>query len=124
MFVQILTLKRPIEFSWKVRPACLPSDPSVSYEGELAEATGWGRTDTGYSATNLMEVDVKVIDTETCSNLSCCIDEFVSNPLIELILFIVCSSIHICATGVGASDFGTRGGDSGSPLNYPDVNGR
>ena len=68
MFVQILTLKRPIEFSWKVRPACLPSDPSVSYEGELAQATGWGRTDTGYSATNLMEVDVKVISTETCQN--------------------------------------------------------
>ena len=92
MFVQILTLKRPIEFSWKVRPACLPSDPSVSYEGELAQATGWGRTDTGYSATNLMEVDVKVIDTETCSNLSCCIDEFVSN-MFEF-LFIHCMQLY------------------------------
>lgn len=68
MSVQILTLRRPIEFSWKVRPVCLPSDPSVSYEGEVAQATGWGRTDTGYSATNLMEVDVKIISTETCEN--------------------------------------------------------
>ena len=79
MFIQILTLKKPIEFSWKVRPACLPSDPSVSYEGELAQATGWGRTDTGYSATNLMEVDVKVINTETCKNSHGSVVEFVSN---------------------------------------------
>jgi len=104
----ILTLKEPIEFNWKMRPICLPSDPSVTYDGEVAQATGWGRIENNGSPTNLMKVDVKVIDIQTCMN------SFGS----------VVDSIHICATGVDASDFGTRGGDSGSPLNYPEVGGR
>jgi len=104
----ILTLKQPIEFSWKMRPICLPSDPSVTYESEVVQATGWGRIENNGSPTNLMEVDVKIIDIQTCMN------SFGS----------VVDSIHICATGVDASDFGTRGGDSGSPLNYPEVGGR
>ena len=66
--VQILTLKEPVEFSWKIRPVCLPSDPSVSYEDEVAQATGWGRIEDNASPTNLMEVDVKVISIETCQN--------------------------------------------------------
>ena len=65
---QILTLKEPVEFSWKIRPVCLPSDPSVSYEDKVAQATGWGRIENNGSPTNLMEVDVKVISIGTCQN--------------------------------------------------------
>ena len=66
--MQILTLKQPIEFSWKMRPICLPSDPSVTYESEVVQATGWGRIENNGSPTNLMEVDVKVVDIQTCMN--------------------------------------------------------
>jgi len=103
----ILTMTEPIEFNYKIRPVCLPSDPSVTYEGEVCQATGWGRIEDNKSPKNLMEVDVKIISIEDCRNSY-------SNVY----------DIHICATGVGAPDFGTRGGDSGSPLNLPEVGGR
>lgn len=51
-----------------MRPICLPSDPSVTYDGEVAKATGWGRIENNGSPTNLMKVDVKVIDIQTCMN--------------------------------------------------------
>ena len=76
---QVLTLTEPVEFNWKIRPVCLPSDPSVSYDGEVAQATGWGRIENNGSPTNLMEVDVKVIDTETCKNSHGSVVEFVSS---------------------------------------------
>ena len=67
--VQILTLTNPIEFTWKIRPVCLPSDPSVIYEGKIVKATGWGRTDRRNTLpTNLMKADVKVITIQTCQN--------------------------------------------------------
>ena len=66
--VQILTLTQPIEFSWKIRPVCLPSNPSVTYENQVAQATGWGRTDDNSLSANLMEVDVRVISIQTCQN--------------------------------------------------------
>ena len=74
---QILTLTEPIEFSWKMRPVCLPSDPSVSYEGEVGQATGWGAIENNKSPTNLMEVDVKVISIETCQNSYRYVTEYV-----------------------------------------------
>ena len=77
--VQILTLKEPVEFSWKIRPVCLPSDPSVTYEGEVAQATGWGAIENNKSPTNLMEVDVKVISIETCQNSYRYVTEYVTH---------------------------------------------
>ena len=65
---QILTLTEPIEFTSKIRPICLPSDPSVSYDGEVVQATGWGRIENNGSPSNLMGVDVKVISIDTCQN--------------------------------------------------------
>ena len=50
-----------------MRPICLPSDPSVTYENKVVQATGWGRLSRAL-ATNLMEVDVKVISIQTCQN--------------------------------------------------------
>ena len=64
--LKILTMPRAIESSWKIRPVCLPSNPSVSYANKVAQATGWGFS--GTSSPNLMEVDVKVISIDTCQN--------------------------------------------------------
>jgi len=102
----ILTLTQPIEFSDKIRPVCLPSDPSVTFQNKVVKATGWGYTKPGQFPDNLMKVEVKVIPIQTCRWSS------------------VRSFLHICTTGVGASNFGTRAGDSGSPLNNPEVGGR
>ena len=64
--VQILTLNQPIEFSRKIRPVCLPSDPSLTYTYKVVQATGWGEIENDVSPTNLMKVDVKVISMRTC----------------------------------------------------------
>ena len=66
LMIQILTLTQPIEFSQKMRPVCLPSDPSMNYDNKVVKATGWGYTKPGQFPDNLMKVDVKVIPIQTC----------------------------------------------------------
>ena len=69
LMIQILTLTQPIEFSQKMRPVCLPSNPSMTYENQVVTATGWGAT-TPYKPyifpDNLMKVYVKVIPIQKC----------------------------------------------------------
>lgn len=69
LMIQILTLTQPIEFSQKMRPVCLPSDPIMTYENKVVPATGWGAT-TSYKPyqhpDNLMKVYVRVIPIQTC----------------------------------------------------------
>lgn len=103
----ILTLTESVTFSYTVKPICFPKDPSQSYEGRVVTATGWGRLLNGGSSDTLRAVDVRVLSIEKCRE---------SYPNVN-------SSWHICTTGVFTSSFGTRGGDSGSPLNMPE-NGR
>ena len=79
LFHQVLTLTESVEFNWKIRPVCLPSDPSVSYEDEVVQATGWGKIENNAFPTNLMEVDVKVISIETCQNSYRYVTEYVIN---------------------------------------------
>ena len=71
VMLQILTLTQPIEFNWRMRPVCLPSDPSVSYENKVVKATGWGYSSISNGQlvfpNNLMEVDVKVIPIQDCT---------------------------------------------------------
>ena len=96
--LKILTLTAPIEFSWKIRPVCLPSDPSVSYEGEVAQATGWGRIEDNAFPTNLMKVDVKVISIGTCQNSYRAVTEYVKLAFYSFIPHILMSSFEAQST--------------------------
>ena len=66
----ILRLAKPVTFTKKVRPACLPSDLSASYAGVHATVTGWGDLSSGvYSPPNvLQEVDVTVATNAECKS--------------------------------------------------------
>merc|ERR1719422_1137730 len=56
----ILTLTKPVTFTDKIRPACLPSDVTKTYTNEMATVSGWGTTTfQGSQPSKLMEVDVK-----------------------------------------------------------------
>ena len=61
-----MTLTEAVEFSRTVRPVCLPTDPSQSYQDKEVTATGWGLLGDGSVTNKLMEVDVRVISIEKC----------------------------------------------------------
>merc|ERR1712240_14175 len=94
----ILTLSQPVTFSSTVRPVCLPSDTTKTYEGEVATVTGWGTLSSGGSQPDvLMEVDVTVTTNDFCRGVY-------GNDI---------NSLHICAMDAGKD---SCQGDSGGPL--------
>merc|ERR1712079_283212 len=97
----VLTLSAPVEYTETIRPVCLPADPSDTFVDRVARCTGWGGLLNGGFPDELMEVDVKVISNDECRNS----------------YYRISDDIHICTTGHADPAFGTRGGDSGSPLN-------
>ena len=44
----ILTLEEPVNFSRTVSPACLPSDVTEDFTGQVATITGWGAINESY----------------------------------------------------------------------------
>jgi len=94
----ILTLRQPVTFSSSVRPVCLPSDKTKTYEGEVATVTGWGTLSSGGSQPDvLMEVDVTVTTNDFCNGVY---DGDIN-------------ALHICAMDAGKD---SCQGDSGGPL--------
>ena len=66
----ILTLATPVEFSARIAPACLPSDVTRDFVGELATVSGWGKLSyrgyMSYVPNVLHEVDVTVQSNAWC----------------------------------------------------------
>jgi len=94
----ILTLKEPVTFTRAVSPACLPSDTTKDYAGQVATVSGWGTLESqGNQPTVLMEVDVTVTTNDFCKNV------YGSGI----------SEINICAMDAGKD---SCQGDSGGPL--------
>jgi len=101
----ILRLAKPVSFTKKVRPACLPDDFTSTYEGTLATITGWGALGERRGTPNvLQEVDVTVMTNAKCN----------SDHHGDITKNMLCAS----APGKGQCD-----GDSGGPLIAPE-NGR
>ena len=65
----ILTLSEPVTFSSSVRPVCLPSDTTKTYEGEVATVTGWGKPSD--NAGGISDVLREVRDVPIMSNSDC-----------------------------------------------------
>merc|ERR1712198_196125 len=99
----ILTIEEKVIFSNSVYPACLPSDPSEQYAGQIGVIAGWGRTEFGYQSTYLQKLDVLIWSNDLCREIYD--PYFISDP-------------NICITGKSACH-----GDSGGPLTVQE-NGR
>ncbi|CAM6054910.1 unnamed protein product [Sphagnum tenellum] len=59
----LLELANPLEWSPKVRPACLPQDTSNDYAGAIASVKGWGDSE---KKTNRKLTALKVMGKEHC----------------------------------------------------------
>ena len=92
--IALLELEQDIEFTENVKPACLPTDDSKTYEGQWGILSGWGGT-VGYepgdkvnqkTSYQLKRTSVKIL---SASNSQC--DTITSNYLNYLYFF---SCIH------------------------------
>jgi len=102
----ILLLAKPVSFTKKVSPACLPDDLTSTYDGTLATTTGWGSLGNGEPYPNvLQEVDVTVITNAKCQS------DYPGRTITKNML---------CASAPGKD---SCQGDSGGPLIAPE-NGR
>ena len=102
----ILRLAKPVTFTNKVAPACLPADTAATYAGVVATVTGWGRLIlAGNQHTTLQEVDLTVTTKSACENA------YGGHDITDNM---------ICAAASGKS---SCNGDSGGPLIAPE-NGR
>ncbi|XP_047504462.1 trypsin-1-like [Pieris napi] len=67
--IALLRLNDRIPMSAAIKPICLPTDPSSTYIGVLAVASGWGTlTEEGKVSCTLQEVEVPVISNQECKN--------------------------------------------------------
>jgi len=65
----ILRLAKPVTFTKKVSPVCLPADLSATYAGVRATVTGWGTLSSGGPSSDvLQEVDVTVAINAECNS--------------------------------------------------------
>ncbi|XP_062457605.1 ovochymase-1 [Rhea pennata] len=104
--VAVLRLQRPAQCGREVHPICLPHRDEDYEAGTLCVASGWGKVseDAGEPAPVLQEVELPLIDSETCGAL-----------LREMNLPPLQQSSMLCA---GFPDGGKDAckGDSGGPL--------
>jgi len=101
----IIKLSRPVTFSTKVLPACLP-DPGKNYDNVQATVTGWGTIRSGGSQPNILqEVDVNTMTNGQCHNTLYSASDISNNMM--------------CASGPGKD---SCQGDSGGPLVTRDGN--
>lgn len=98
--VAIMKTDRPIIFSDKVRPICLPLARGITYEYEKATIAGWGRMwSGGTNSRRLQETKVSIQSQDQCSKTK--IGLFVDD------------NTMICGYGKNAD---ACQGDSGGPL--------
>ena len=92
----IVTLARPITFSYRMSPICLPASTHSQYTGRTVTVSGWGRTSwEGPQPQTLLETTMRVRSNRRCEASQ---QNFYS---------------HICAYGYGS---GVCRGDSGGPM--------
>ncbi|KAJ8021040.1 Ovochymase-1 [Holothuria leucospilota] len=110
--IALIQLTEPVEFDDFVRPACLPSNSSISEEDYYSKcyATGWGKTD-GYGdiSMRLLQAQVPLINRTVCDQK---LKALGSASITENM---------ICA---GIDEKSTCQGDSGGPLVCQEADGR
>ena len=124
--IAVVTLSSPVQYSDKVKPICLPSNPGQNYVGKVAVASGFGADKYHKPQDNLMETNVKIISEKDCFNN---IKEEVTGSAPKWNMSISEEDVRkslktkICTKGSPINNnpdwtTGTREGDSGSALNF------
>ena len=124
--VAVLTLTSPVQYSDKVKPICLPSNPGQNYVGKVAVASGFGVDKHHQLQDNLMETNVTVISEEDCFNN---VKDEMTGGASKWNMSIPEEDVRkilktkICVKGSPINNnpdwtTGTREGDSGSSLNF------
>ncbi|RWS18624.1 serine protease 76 precursor-like protein, partial [Leptotrombidium deliense] len=62
--IALLNLERPLNFTNKIRPICMPKKGDIA-TGNFTVA-GWGKTESSASSTVLLEAKVKEMDISGC----------------------------------------------------------
>ena len=126
----VLTLTSPVQYSDKVKPICLPSNPGQNYVGKVAVASGFGADVDGFEQRNLMEINTTIITDEECSKTLYetlkkveRTPDWITEDLIKKSF-----KTKLCTRGSPINNnpdvtTGGRPGDSGSALNFKE-NGR
>ena len=86
--VAILTLEKPLKFSPKINPICLPSDAEAkeTYAGKEATVAGWGITEKGQtSEEQQLQVKVPIIANSNCQNFYHWIKRFIKHSFVYVI---------------------------------------
>ena len=129
--VAVLTLTSPVQYSDKVKPICLPSNPGQNYVGKVAVASGFGLDVDGNEQSDLMETKATVNSEEDCFNK---VRDKITESAAKWNMSISDEDLKmslktkICTRGSPINNnpdllTGTREGDSGSALNFEE-NGR
>ncbi|XP_052739963.1 transmembrane protease serine 9-like [Bicyclus anynana] len=67
--ISLLRLNKPIEYSYAIRPVCLPKSDYNLYVGTLATVSGWGAmAETGKWSCTLLEAQLPILSNEECQN--------------------------------------------------------
>ena len=128
--VAVLTLTSPVQYSDKVKPICLPSNPGQNYVGKVAVASGFGNDVDMVNQEHLMETNTTVISDEECAKIlyeTLKKDERTPDWVTEE-LVLDSFKTKLCTQGSPIDNnpnvtTGGRMGDSGSALNFKE-NGR
>ncbi|XP_022170994.1 venom protease-like isoform X2 [Myzus persicae] len=111
--IALFRLEREVEFSEKVRPICLNSDPYLTPIKQIV--TGWGRISTaGPLSDNLLKVDLDIFPVNRCNE-----SYFSYNN--QKLRFGILPDSMICAGSFDGERDGCSG-DSGGPLQLEHVN--
>ncbi|XP_055471227.1 mannan-binding lectin serine protease 2 isoform X1 [Psammomys obesus] len=67
--IALIKLKNKVTINRNIMPACLPSKAAASLmkTGDTGTVAGWGLTQRGFSARNLMFVDIPIVDHQKCT---------------------------------------------------------
>ncbi len=58
----VLVLTKPITASLAAEAVCLPTQPVMTYVGEVATVAGWGAMGNGKDSNVLQSLDVEILD--------------------------------------------------------------
>ncbi|KAF9801678.1 hypothetical protein SFRURICE_018235 [Spodoptera frugiperda] len=67
--IALLKLNKPVEYSYAVKPVCLPTNDDKSYTSQTAIVAGWGAmNETGKWSCTVREAELPVLSNEACRN--------------------------------------------------------
>ncbi|XP_043217203.1 venom protease-like [Amphibalanus amphitrite] len=110
--IALLQLSRPVTFSRRIQPVCLPA-VDASHTGKTADLAGWGYTEfNGEGSQVLQEVELVVLDEQQCEQ------RYRSVPGFEDDFPGGFQGTKLCANGADGTSRDACRGDSGGPLVY------